>query len=201
MLQLNLIGNLGADAEVKNLNGRTAVTFNVAHTERWKDDQDTKHESTTWVSCIFNGDGGNLLPYLKRGATVFISGPCSTRVYSSPKEHRMVAGLNLRVDHIELIGGKVDDVPGQLVTHEGLLIDTHKFYAIHPDDVAKLTPDAAGKRIIFDRQGHQYDIADAGWITPIAKENEATAPADDSAASADAPSVGETDKTNTKKKK
>lgn len=113
----------------------------------------------------------------------------------------MVAGLNLRVDHIELIGGKVDDVPGQLVTHDGLLIDTHKFFAIHPDDVAKLTPDAAGKRIIFDKQGHQYDIAEAGWITPLAKENEAQAPADDPAASADAPSVGETEKTNTKNKK
>ena len=64
MLQVQVIGNLGADAEVKEFNGSKGVCFNVAHTERWTDEQGTKHENTTWVSCILNGDGGKLLPYL-----------------------------------------------------------------------------------------------------------------------------------------
>lgn len=175
MLRLNLIGNLGADAQVKDFEGRKAVCFNVAHTDRWTDENDVKHESTTWVSCIWNGDGGKTLPYLKRGTTVFVSGPCSTRVFSSPKEHRMVAGLNLRVDNIELIGGKVDDVPSQLINHDGVLFDTHKFFCLRPEDVKAIQPDEAGKRIIFDRQGHQYDIAEAGWITPIQSDSSQSA--------------------------
>ena len=58
MLQFQVIGNLGSDAEVKELNGNKAVCFNVAHTERWSQEDGTKRESTTWISCILNGDGG-----------------------------------------------------------------------------------------------------------------------------------------------
>ena len=47
-------------------------------------DDGTKRESTTWVSCILNGDGGKLLPYLKRGAQVFVEGVGSARCFSSP---------------------------------------------------------------------------------------------------------------------
>lgn len=200
MLQLNLIGNLGADAEVKDLNGRKAVCFNVAHTERWIDENDIKHEQTTWVSCIWNSDGGKTLPYLKRGATVYVYGPCSTRVFSSPKEKRMVAGLNLRVDHLELIGGKVDEVPSQLINHDGVLFDTHKFFCLRPEDVAAIAPDAAGKRIIFDRQGRQYDIAEAGWITPVKTEEPTDASTEDPAASTDAPATEQPKQNKTKAK-
>lgn len=200
MLQLNLIGNLGADAEVKDINGRKAVCFNVAHTDRWTDEQQVKHESTTWVSCIYNSDGGNILPYLKRGTTVFVSGPCSTRVFSSPKEHRMVAGLNLRVDRIELIGGKTDDVPSQLINHDGVLFDTHKFFCLRPEDVQAIQPDETGKRIIFDRQGKQYDIAEAGWITPIKAEETTDTPAENPAATTETPAADKPKQTKTKNK-
>ena len=49
MLQLQIIGNLGADAQVQDFNGKKAVCFNVAHTDRWTDDNQTKHETTTWA--------------------------------------------------------------------------------------------------------------------------------------------------------
>lgn len=199
MLRLNLIGNLGADAQIKDFEGRKAVCFNVAHTDRWTDENDVKHESTTWVSCIWNGDGGKTLPYLKRGTTVFISGPCSTRVFSSPKEHRMVAGLNLRVDNIELIGGKVDDVPSQLINHDGVLFNTHKFFCLQPEDVQAIQPDEAGKRIIFDRQGNQYDIAEAGWVTPIKSEDESNT-TDDASSSSSVEQTQESNKGKSSKK-
>lgn len=109
MLDLQVIGNLGADATIKDFNGRKAVVFNVAHTDKWKDEQGTAHETTTWVSCIWNGDGGKVLPYLKKGQMVFVSGTPSLRIYDSPKEHCKVAGLNLRVNRIELVGGKKED--------------------------------------------------------------------------------------------
>lgn len=201
MLELNLIGNLGADAQVKDFEGRKAVCFNVAHTDRWEDENGQKYETTTWVSCIWNGDGGRTLPYLKRGATVFLSGPCSTRVYSSPKEHRMVAGLNLRVNHLELVGGKVDEVPTQLINHDGLLFDTHKFFCLRPEDVEAIQPDEAGKRIIFDRQGKAYLVAEAGWISPIKAEEQAQAPAEDHAGSTDAPATENPKQTKAKNKK
>ena len=35
MIKLEIIGNLGADAEVKVYNGNKFVTFRVAHTDKW----------------------------------------------------------------------------------------------------------------------------------------------------------------------
>ena len=37
MLKVEMIGNLGADAEIKDHQGRKFVSFRVAHTEKWTD--------------------------------------------------------------------------------------------------------------------------------------------------------------------
>lgn len=39
MLVLEAIGNLGADAIIKDLNGQKYIAFSVAHTESYKDSQ------------------------------------------------------------------------------------------------------------------------------------------------------------------
>ena len=172
MLQLSIIGNLGADAQVKDFNGRKAVTFNVAHTDRWSDESGTKHEQTTWVSCILNGDGGNLLQFLKAGTTVYAIGAVSTRVYSSPKERKMVAGLNLRIDHIELVGGRVDEVPRQLMDEQGLLYNTTKCYWLSPELVKQLNIKKGTHAVLTDvRMTRQFSIDNRGYITPMFAEN------------------------------
>lgn len=168
MLKLQVIGNLGAGAEVKDFNGRKAVCFNVAHTERWTDESGTKHEQTVWVSCIQNGDGGSLLQYLKAGTKVFVIGSASTRVYSSPKERKMVAGLNLRVDHIELIGGLSDEVPHSLVDEAGSILTTHKAFFVSPKDLEPYKIPQGGCLNVSDISGrNRYQIAQEGWITPV----------------------------------
>ena len=35
MFKVEVIGNLGADAQVKDANGTKFITFRVAHTEKW----------------------------------------------------------------------------------------------------------------------------------------------------------------------
>ena len=106
MIKLEIIGNLGADAEVKVYNGNKFVSFRVAHTDKWVD-QNTGVISTqtTWVSCSMNGDGGGLTPYLKKGMKVFVRGTPNFVVYSSPKTHKMESGVNLFVREVELCGG------------------------------------------------------------------------------------------------
>ena len=37
MLKLVIIGNLGADAELRNANGAQFLSFRVAHSDRWTD--------------------------------------------------------------------------------------------------------------------------------------------------------------------
>ena len=48
MIKLQVIGNLGKDALVNNVNGKTVINFNVAHTERFKDAQGNQKDRTTW---------------------------------------------------------------------------------------------------------------------------------------------------------
>lgn len=109
MLNLQVIGNLGSDAVVKENNGKKFVTFNVAHTDKYTDEQGVKHERTTWVSCLWNGDGGRVLPYLTKGACIFAQGPAELRVFDSAKDHCKKAGVSIRIQHLELVGGKKEE--------------------------------------------------------------------------------------------
>lgn len=172
MLQFQCIGNLGSDAQVKEENGRKFVSFNVGHNDRWTDENGTTHEQTIWVSCALTGDGGNLLPYLKKGRSVYVSGRGSSRIYSSPTLKRMVAGLNISVDRIELVGANPDQVPRELYTSDGVAIRTYKaFYADEGAMAAigmkKNSPDVQ----LIDRSKNPYLLNNKGWIVPAQKPN------------------------------
>lgn len=82
MLVLEAIGNLGADAIIKDLNGQKYIAFSVAHTESYKDSQGQRHERTTWVSCLKYGESP-VINYLKKGTRVFIRGELSAKAYEA----------------------------------------------------------------------------------------------------------------------
>lgn len=105
MFKVEIIGNLGADAVLQNVNGKEFITFRVAHTDKYTN-QTTGEvtEQTIWASCLMNGRQEALSPYLKKGQKVFCRGNGSLRVFSSEKYKTMVAGLDLRVNEIELVG-------------------------------------------------------------------------------------------------
>ena len=49
MIKLQVIGNLGKDCNVKEVNGKNVINFSVAHSERYKDSQGNQKERTTFV--------------------------------------------------------------------------------------------------------------------------------------------------------
>lgn len=108
MLKLQIIGNIGADATLKETPSGRFVAFNVAHTDKRTDTASGEQiERTTWVSCTINGDGGRLFPYLTKGAKVYILGDFSLREYTGQDGFRHM-GLNCFVREIELCGGKTE---------------------------------------------------------------------------------------------
>lgn len=167
MLQVQIIGNLGADAEVKTANGRSFVSFNVAHTEKWTGADGTEHEDTTWVSCALSGDGGRVLPYLKRGTCVYCHGRASLRVYSSKKARTMVAGLNLSVDRIELVGGRVDDVPREVIADDGRVLRTFRAYYVDTQAAGDLMPASGTVTPLHDQRGAVYQLDANGYVWPL----------------------------------
>lgn len=104
MLDLLIVGHLGADAEFKEQNGDKYLQFRVASSRRWKDQSGISHEETTWVSCFLRGRVDNLLPYLRKGQLIYARGYPQFRAYSSEQARGFVAGVSINVDRIELLG-------------------------------------------------------------------------------------------------
>lgn len=103
MLKIEVIGNIGNDAEIKSINGNDCVSFNVAHSEKRNG-----VEYTTWVSVLMNGNGGNLLPYLKKGAKVFVRGNLSVNPYQD-KNNQWRVGINVSASEVQLCGLKSEN--------------------------------------------------------------------------------------------
>lgn len=78
-----LIGNLGADPEVKSFqNGGRIANMRVATTESWKDRQTGERKSQTeWHSVVVSGDGlvGIVERFLRKGSKVYLEGKLKTR--------------------------------------------------------------------------------------------------------------------------
>lgn len=166
MLQVSLIGHIGGDAQLQSSNGREFTTLRVAHTDKWKDEAGQVHETTIWVDCIINGKP-NVFEFLKQGQLVFIQGPASLRVYSSPKDKCMKAGLTINAQKIELLGSKPDDVPGSLINPvDNGVFKVNKWY--HCPDVAN----KVGVEYPVELQsksGEVFKVEREGWVTKVPK--------------------------------
>ncbi len=78
-----LVGNLGADPEIRRLNsGDPVVNMRIATSETWRDRQSgERRERTEWHNVvIFNDNLAKVAEqYLKKGAKVYIEGQLQTR--------------------------------------------------------------------------------------------------------------------------
>jgi single-strand DNA-binding protein len=111
MIKLQVIGNLGADCIQKEINGKTVINFNVAHSEKYKDAQGNLKERTTWVNCAYWTDKTAIAQYLTRGKTVYAEGSPEADPYTN-KEGQPAATLRMRVQNIQLLGGNAGDTQG-----------------------------------------------------------------------------------------
>lgn len=107
MLQVEIIGNLGRDAEVKDFNGRKFIAFNVAHSEHYKDNNGQDVERTVWVSCLKQGESG-VVNYLKKGTPVFLRGDLSIKLYTDSNRQTQ-AGVNCLVRDLQLLPSKKNE--------------------------------------------------------------------------------------------
>lgn len=78
-----LIGNLGADPEVRSFqNGGKVANLRIATTETWKDrNSGEKQERTDWHNVAIFGDGlaGVAERFLRKGSKIYVEGQLRTR--------------------------------------------------------------------------------------------------------------------------
>lgn len=161
MFKSFIIGNLGANAELHSEQGSEFVTFKVAHNERYRDREGHTRETSVWVSCILNGRADNLLPYLVKGATVAVIGDTRLKTYHSAKMHQLVAGADLFVRSIDLVGTRPDSIPARLYDTDGIEHQVSKWYYCH----------TAKGRELLTASGTQFMCDANGWVSPIDNGN------------------------------
>ena len=105
MLQIEVIGNLGKDAEVKEFSGKKYTCFSVAHTEnvRAQKPGEPPTQRTTWLSIYWYGEGGSTFQYLKRGAKVFVRGTMRNNLYTDRTGQTRV-DINVNAREVYLCG-------------------------------------------------------------------------------------------------
>ncbi|MEZ5742727.1 MAG: single-stranded DNA-binding protein [Sphingomonadaceae bacterium] len=77
-----LIGNLGADPEIRSFqNGGRVCNLRIATSETWKDRDGQRQERTEWHTVAIFSDGliNVCENYLRKGSKVFIEGQLQTR--------------------------------------------------------------------------------------------------------------------------
>lgn len=81
-----VIGNLGADPELKNINGNPVCNLSVATSEKWTDKQGQKQEKTEWHRVtVWGKTAENCAKYLMKGKKVYVEGKLQTRSWEDPQ--------------------------------------------------------------------------------------------------------------------
>lgn len=100
-----LIGNLGADPEVRYTQGGTAVAnLRIATNEVWNDKQGNRQERTEWHRVVVWGkQGEQCAEYLSKGRTVYLEGKLQTREWND-KEGRKNYSTEVVADRVVFLG-------------------------------------------------------------------------------------------------
>jgi len=108
MIKLQVIGHLGQDATVNNVNGKTVINFSVAHSEKFKNKEGAEVNKSVWVSCAYWTDKTNVSLYLKKGTQIYAEGVPEAKTYRNQTTNEIVPQLSLRVTNIQLLSNKLN---------------------------------------------------------------------------------------------
>lgn len=103
-----LVGNLGADPEVRYLpNGEAVANVRLATTESWKDKQSgEKREVTEWHRVVFYRKLAEVVgQYLKKGKAIYIEGKLKTRKWQD-KDGQDRYTVEIEADEMQMLGGR-----------------------------------------------------------------------------------------------
>jgi single-strand DNA-binding protein len=109
--KITLIGNLGADPEVRSTNnGSRVANFSLATSRQWTDQKGEKQEKTEWHRVICWNNKGSMLAdlaekYMKKGDKVYVEGRVEYRTWEDKeKQTRYVTEIVAR--EVILLGSR-----------------------------------------------------------------------------------------------
>ncbi len=108
-----LVGNLGADPEVKYLEGDNVVAnFSLATTESYKDKSGNRVDQTEWHDLEVWGAQAKIVElYLKKGSQLFVEGKIRTEKWTD-ENNQPKRRTRIRVLNFTMLGGKPEGMSG-----------------------------------------------------------------------------------------
>ena len=102
-----LVGNLGADPEMRYLpSGEAVANLRLATTDTWKDKDGNKQEATEWHRVSFFGRQAEVCgQYLKKGSQIYVEGSIRTRKWQD-KDGQDKYTTEVRGDRMQMLGGR-----------------------------------------------------------------------------------------------
>lgn len=116
---VQLIGNVGNDPEVRSLdNGSSVATFSIATNETYKNKQGEKVTDTQWhnLTC-WRGLADVVKNYVKKGDLIAVSGKITYRSYED-KDGIKRNVTDIVVSDLKMLGGKVQQHKGSKVNED-----------------------------------------------------------------------------------
>lgn len=117
MIELNIIGRIGGDAISKQVNGQFVITWSVAHSHNYTNQNGKKIESTIWVRCNYWVKKDTIAQYIKKGGLVFVKGEPKANAWQKA-DRSIAASLEIRVTEIQLLSGSRSDAGSSNVAPE-----------------------------------------------------------------------------------
>lgn len=115
--KVQLIGNLGADPEVRSVSsGSRVANVNLATSRRWKGQDGQMQEKTEWHRLVlWNSNYSKLADiaerYCKKGDKIFVEGSIEYRSWQD-KEGQTKYTTEIRVNELILLSGRGGDAEG-----------------------------------------------------------------------------------------
>ncbi|MCR9014244.1 single-stranded DNA-binding protein [Aquiflexum gelatinilyticum] len=102
-----LVGNLGADPEVKHLEGdKVVANLRLATTEAYKDKSGNRVENTEWHDLeLWDGQARIAEQYLKKGMQLFVEGKIKSDTWQDDQGQNRKR-TKIRVLSFTMLGGK-----------------------------------------------------------------------------------------------
>lgn len=100
-----LIGNLGADPELRQTQSGPVCNMRVATTERWTTQDGQKQERTEWHTVtVWGRQAEHCQRFLAKGRPVYVEGSLQSRTYTDQdgKERRV---WDVRAQTVQFLGG------------------------------------------------------------------------------------------------
>ncbi len=115
-----LIGNLGADPEVKQTSsGATVANVNLATNDSWTDKSGNKQERVEWHRLVFWSKLAEIVgQYLTKGSMIYCEGRLQTRQWENKDGVKMYT-TEIAVTDMQMLDGRSDNRGGYQAGQDG----------------------------------------------------------------------------------